>query len=291
VPKRLYEATRKGIAVLKSVLVEFQEAQCYFMVASQAAVLTTIVKGSQEFEAATFSQVQTNSEMAALIGYAGILPTIYVMLNLYTFSMSSWYTLGISGASLILGTATLAGILTSNSFGFVNINIDVLNLDPGFELLDQCGKKPPPIIYCALLPSDSSDSSLGDLLPTFGYININSSDISTFDPIILLCWLVYAAIVLLKVLSYWSTARWQKIFRTSIIIWIFKLTLILSHATFLAFLGYYIAVLASMSTYVDKGAWTLGQIISVTIWAPVICKLVYLAFRKSPTLAGCVIIA
>jgi hypothetical protein len=289
-PKRVCDAMSKKRATLQSILVEFQEAQCYFMIASQAAILSTFVQDSRNFDAVTYAQLQGDRELAALIGYAAILPTTYVMLNLCSFGMSSWYTLVLSVTTLVLGTATLGGILNVPEYADPNIGINnnPLLLDPGFAFLDKCGMNPPPIVYCTPIPPDSS---LGNILPAFGYTNDWSPDTSAFDSLILLCWLVHAAIVVYKLLSYPFAARFQKPFHKPIMVWVVRVISVLCHATFLAYLSYYLAVLVYMGFQIDKASWSLGQIIAVAVWAPVLGKLFYLLLCKSPILTDCAAVA
>jgi hypothetical protein len=107
---RVREGIENQTGVLNNILVEFQEAQCYFMIACQAAVLKTINNGANIFQATNFAQLEANQSLAVLIGYAGLLPTTYVLINMEAFGRNSWYTLCIAGMSLIAGTITLASI-------------------------------------------------------------------------------------------------------------------------------------------------------------------------------------
>ncbi|KAJ5512286.1 hypothetical protein N7463_001838 [Penicillium fimorum] len=61
--------------ITKVVLVEFQEAQCFFMIASQATILLA-KKSTTIFESNTMLSLWANNGMAGILSSAGLLPVV-----------------------------------------------------------------------------------------------------------------------------------------------------------------------------------------------------------------------
>jgi hypothetical protein len=197
------ERIHSHIDVLSHILVEFQEAQCYFMVACQAAVLTTI-HNPNAFAATSIAQLGANQSLAILIGYAGLLLVTYVTINLEAFGRNSWYTLGISGISVVVGTATLASIQYSSSYtaGFFDSqNSFDPQLTPisGLGQLTSCGGFSPPVIYCGL---GSVVDNIQNVFPLLTGIQGDAIQMPAFDTLVLYIWIVFLAVVLRKLPIY-----------------------------------------------------------------------------------------
>jgi hypothetical protein len=296
------------IGVLTHILVEFQEAQCYFMIVSQGAVLTTITSNPNAFGATSFAQLEINQSLCVLIGYAGLLPTTYVALNLEAFGRNSLYTLGISGMSLITGTVTLAAILWANS-AYTNAAAGTLSTINGLERLTDCGGLSPPVVYCTF--GIIVDPVQG-LFPILSGVQGTVGLLPAFDPLVLYFWIVFLAILFrnlpfcqrwkLAWTAYFRESAWMRSFRESAWIRSFQesawiqyfrgaawmqywsmpgLILGLVHTSFLIIMTLHVANLLELKSFISQNVWNLGQIIAVTIWAPVICKLVYSALCKS----------
>uniref|UniRef100_A0A093UPX4 Uncharacterized protein n=1 Tax=Talaromyces marneffei PM1 TaxID=1077442 RepID=A0A093UPX4_TALMA len=63
--------------ILKVILLEFQEAQCFFMIASQAAILLA-TKSTTIFQSNTMPSLWANNGFAGVVSSAGILPIVMV---------------------------------------------------------------------------------------------------------------------------------------------------------------------------------------------------------------------
>jgi hypothetical protein len=255
-------------AVLKSMLVEFQEAQCFFMLASQAAVLMTVRNGPIIFGAKSFSQLTNNYRLVGIITLGGAVPVIFALFTLSRFDMFSWYILGFSGVTLSISTA---GAMMLGRLIIMPLERSDLQPVAGTNLLDACGGNPPPTVYCNRNP----------LANNVGVIPLWCS------------WAIYFIVVsraVIRILS--GNLRVQGFFKQSkprlfelfssnrmhkVIRWASAtLTLLVYGNSIVLLISLYDDLLAMSRTgSISMHNWSLGQIVSVTIWAPVLFKYIY----------------
>jgi len=264
----------KQAAVLMSMLVEFQEAQCFFMLATQIAVLISFRNQSKFYEPENSAQLDMDNYLGQLIGAAGLIPVSIVMFTLNNGGMNSWYILFLSGITLAISSATVILSTTSENFG-----------DNGAEYagfyelptLQACGNHPPPIVFCDTVWFKSTNLQ-GFLQDVLAYIYIG--------PIIIFSIILIQFLLSLPLVSHKGRKLLPRLYRlegskmAKILdgLWILLVSLFLLLATYVYLANlYYIAYFGA----IDAGKWTLGQIVAVTIWAPVICKYMYSAICKS----------
>lgn len=144
-PKRKWATLSDQPAILKSMLVEFQEAQCFFMLASQAAVLMTLHNGTIVFGAKSFSQLSNNYWLVGVIGMGGALPPTFALFTLCRFDMFSWYILVFTGVTIATATASSIEMVKLCAKPFTRADLQPV---AGVSRLDACGGNPPPTIYC-----------------------------------------------------------------------------------------------------------------------------------------------
>lgn len=77
-------------------MVEFQEVQCFFMLASQAACIVALVSGPEFLAATSLRQLYTNLQLIQVVAISGILPVTLVMFDLHRTGMNSWYIFTLS---------------------------------------------------------------------------------------------------------------------------------------------------------------------------------------------------
>jgi hypothetical protein len=252
-------------AVLKSIAVDFQEAQCFFMLACQSAVVAVInalAKDPQFLGTQTLRAVKYNLAMARLVCLGGILPITFGLYILYTVSMSSLVICTLSGCTIVLAVCVFFAIPAN----FSSASLAPL---PYQSQLDKCGQNPPPVVYCRGL--EVSDPGLDALVVIF-------------------CIVVYLIILGSSVCSYVeSRPSYRDGKRTSKVVSCFakiretlegSLPRPLQTSIDIMFLlsngGYFLLFRPFwLDGTIDPSAWSFGQIISVTIWFQVIIKYLY----------------
>jgi hypothetical protein len=252
-------------AVLKSIAVEFQEAQCFFMLACQSAVLAVIkalAKDPQFLGTQTLRAVKYNLAMARLVCVGGILPITFVLYIIHTVGMSSLFISLLSGCTIILAVCGLFAIPTN----FSSASLSPL---PYQSKLDKCGQHPPPVVFCQGLPL--SDTDLEAIIA-------------------MICIPVYLSILGCTVCSYMGRRPSYNggIRRNKVISFFTKfgellegnlprpmqtfwdvMFLIPNSIYFLLFRPFW------SDRVIDTSGWSFGQIVSITIWFQVIIKYLY----------------
>jgi hypothetical protein len=273
--KRSTKSNTNQASVLMSMLVEFQEAQCFFMLATQIAVLVSFRNQSKFYEPENYAQLDMDNYLGQIIGAAGLIPVSIVMFTLNIGDMSSWYILSLSGITLATSSAT---VIISNSISiYGNTAADLAsfyNVSP----LQACGNHPPPIIFCDTVWSKTTTNTQNYLENILGFIYIG--------PIIIFSVILFQFVLSLPLVSRKAkkllpqvyrlkgskTATYIKIlwFLAVSLFYLFAIYVYLGNMYFLSFFG-----------AIDTANWGLGQIIAVTIWSPVIFKYIYSAICKS----------
>lgn len=260
-------------AIMKSMVVEFQEAQCFFMLASEIAVLSAL--GDQtRFQPKKAAQLDLDNFLAQTIGVGGLVPTGLALFILDRVNMASWYILILSGITLMVSS----GMVILSTFIWNNI----APWDDPKEIfdaiaVDSCGGKPPPVVYCdAAWTSPHVTDNQYRVQEALGWMHI-------------LPLIVLTACFMRKLLSLHSVScrlqQWMpqlfhledsNIGRKLDRLWtvVILILYLFAMCIYLTSLYYLYGI-----NGIDR-AWNLGQIVSVMIWAPVIFKYLYTAVCK-----------
>lgn len=262
-----YLKTKFGhhFSVLKSMTVDFQESQCFFMLSFQCTILIALSAGPQVFNATSMSQLKSNISTARVVSLMGVLPITFGLWMLNKFRLHSWYILLWSTITITVSNVTLY---------MSSLEPSVENLDDvaTVENLDKCGFRSPPIAYCS--------RGAGDV-PFFLEINL----VSYMN---IICLVSYGLLVMDRLVPYLN--RWlgplewyQRAYRgvlpvlaskgvvitSRILTGFIELLLLLASLYY----GFYTAIRGIIGS--EPSSWSFGQIIAVTIWAPTICKYLY----------------
>ncbi|KAL8853413.1 MAG: hypothetical protein Q9221_001730 [Calogaya cf. arnoldii] len=97
-------ALRHRVPNLISSLFEFQKAQCFFMIAVQAAAIIIAKRGG--FEAKTLQQLSNSYSAITLVAICGYLPVVFTLLNLHGAGQSSWYIIVLSTITVVIAGTT-----------------------------------------------------------------------------------------------------------------------------------------------------------------------------------------
>ena len=156
--EELVEGLKRHFGTLRETIEDLQEAQCYFLLASQIAALIAVNHTETEaglttrfprfLEATNFYQLNNNYILLSLIGICGFLPIgiVYSILML-----SGRLRLHIGVLTFVTVCLSLYTLYSASIFSKSNFSKDDLSLDDfsGLDILDKCGNNLPPIIYCS----------------------------------------------------------------------------------------------------------------------------------------------
>ena len=265
--------SRTSIAIA-TTLVEFQEAQCWFVFAVQIASILAIVVNSQE---GTFwGEIVVNGAIAFHVSQNGILPMFLIQICLHHEGIRNWHTfLGFFMEYL------LAIIATSQKIYFK----DAFALFKGQNEIEGCGFNPSPRTYCAATQGiDGQGFSFfpHPLLYKMTFLILDTIAIITLvaDQ---MAWTLRKHHLTKHVqfgsyrLGRWP--RWGKQRRGLFIKkWFWRILEV-------AYLVINILYMISLTKVINaesfaKNRWSYGQIIAVTVWGPVIVKLFDLLLCK-----------
>ncbi|KAF7594255.1 hypothetical protein BBP40_009807 [Aspergillus hancockii] len=256
-------------SVIKSMLVEFQEAQCFFMLSFQCAALIALAAGPQVFEATSLLQLSANITMAKSVALMGILPITYGVWILHKVDLHSWYISLWSAITIVVSSVTLHKCkVVPRAYNLQGITTA--------DRLDKCGYHPPPLVYCA--QSTTSGWNIPDIFGlTDNFLNY-------------LCVGIYSLLVFKRLAPYptrwfnrkpWFQATYHRTHPWLVSKGVRFLSVTLSFLLEFALLAfnvlYIMLVTARNLPMSDLNSWSFGQIIAVTIWAPIISKYLYWA--------------
>ncbi|RMZ03277.1 hypothetical protein D0862_05728 [Hortaea werneckii] len=259
---------------------DFQEAQSYFAITLQGCALFAIWKGGPLLEAANKTQASLTT---AIIGHVAALGMVCIVFNLYILHnarRSSIYVSTVSALAIII--SMIAWTRTRRQ-----VELKTKGLEADIPNLPACGGKVDPTRFCAVY----SD-------PDFTMLE---APIVSISSLAMLWILVRQANGLLAHLQAWRhawrlrPAWWQIVqpcFRaisgtpTRIAVTVLRFLWVrcrhgLAEATFLAMAAVMITILSNPypdgRSWQDKTKWTFGQLIAVTIWAPILIEFLYSA--------------
>lgn len=84
------------ISILRSALVEFQEAQVFFVMATQISIIIILSRRLGTFESYSTTQSDWNNHFLLLIELAGLYTITLPLMLLQSARMVSWYILTLS---------------------------------------------------------------------------------------------------------------------------------------------------------------------------------------------------
>ncbi|PMB67872.1 hypothetical protein BM221_006047 [Beauveria bassiana] len=267
--------SRTSIAIA-TTLVEFQEAQCWFIFAVQIASILAIVVNSQE--GSFWGEIVVNGAVAFHVSQNGILPMFLIQVCLHNEGIRNWHT--------FLGFCTeylLAVVATTQSISFAG----ALDLFRGQRAVAACGGNPSPRTYCA-----SSAGVDGLTLTFFPHPLVYKLVFLVLDTVAIVALGVDQLAWTLRThrrTRHWSIGahglgRWpdgplkRHWLRWSAWFW---------HGLESAYLVINVLYLISLSKVISDDSfranrWSYGQIIAMTVWGPVIVKLFSLILSGPP---------
>ncbi|KAL8800168.1 MAG: hypothetical protein Q9182_005369 [Xanthomendoza sp. 2 TL-2023] len=129
-------ALRHRVPNLISALFEFQKAQCFFMIAVQAAAIITVQQGG--FEAKTLQQLSNSYSAITLVAICGYLPVVFTLLNLHGANQDSWYVIALATITVVI-----SGVTAFTTKEFKPSQNDLIGLHNVTGSWASCGNKNP----------------------------------------------------------------------------------------------------------------------------------------------------
>ncbi|PHH77962.1 hypothetical protein CDD80_7533 [Ophiocordyceps camponoti-rufipedis] len=267
--------SRTSIAIA-STLVEFQEAQCWFVFAIQIASILAVVVSAQ---GGTFwGEIIVNAAVAFHVSQNGILSMFLIQICLHRERIHNWHTFVGFFAEYIL-----AIIATSQTIYFR----DAFELFRKQKQIAACGDNPSPRSYCSSMRGID-----GFNLTFFPRPFVYKIVFLVLDSLAILILLVDQLAWTLRAnrrtrnLRFFGhplghgplgkyKAGWKWLRR-----WAFRM---LELAYFVINILYMISLVKVFSTNsFEAKQWSYGQIIAMTVWGPVIVKLFDLVISGPP---------
>lgn len=260
--------SRTSIAVA-TTLVEFQEAQCWFVFAVQIASILAIVVNSQE---GTFwGEIIMNAGVAYHVSLNGILPMFLVQVCLHNEGIRNWHTfVGFFVEWLLAVVAASQKVRFGDAFALFRSQ----------NAIGACGGNPSPRTYCAATLGVS-----GQQLSFFPHPLLYKMVFLILDTIAILvltvdqlAWTLrkhrltkhkrVAGCRLGRWPEHWERSRrhWRRV-RT----WFWRTIEVAYLVVNILYMISLVKVINAESFAANR--WSYGQIIAVTVWGPVIVKL------------------
>ncbi|KAM0561789.1 hypothetical protein ACHAPJ_002960 [Fusarium lateritium] len=267
--------SRTSIAIA-TTLVEFQEAQAWFVFAVQIASILAIVVNSQE---GTFwGEIVVNAAIAYHVSQNGVLPMFLVQICLHHEGIRNWHTfLGFFMEYLLAIVATTQKVYFKDAFA----------LFKGQNEIKGCGLNPSPRTYCAATRGIDGQSFSFFPHPLLYKMTFLILDTIAIVALVAdqLAWTLRKHHLTrhIQIGSYrlgrWP--RWGKQRRgLRIKIWFWRILEV-------AYLVVNILYMVSLTKVINSESFqakrfSYGQIIALTVWGPVIVKLFDLLLSGPP---------
>lgn len=147
------EKLNNHVLIVKSVLVDFQEAQCFFVVCIQAAILVAFAGDSAILNASSVAQLQHNYAEAITISGSGAISVTFGLWVLHRSNLDSFYIHLWTAASIaVSATAIFSRSAETPKLSSISWQGDLSHLD-------RCGHHYPPLIYCSYSSTPSGQGA------------------------------------------------------------------------------------------------------------------------------------
>ena len=123
-------------------MIEFQKAQCFFMLAINIAA--QVNRGVGGFQPNSLQQLYNNYVFIKAISISGYLPITLILFVLHTVDMVSWYLIILSVLTVAVSVATLVDI---GNFAPTQADMDYLSQQAAASGTPECGNRDL-LVYC-----------------------------------------------------------------------------------------------------------------------------------------------
>ena len=275
---------------IKSSLVEFHKAQCFFILAIEIAANIAVKRGTLNDGVTTLQGLFNNYSLVGSVSISGFLPVTFTFLALHRAGMHSYYLLILSNCALVLSAVTMFSV-----GDFVISPIDEENLiNASFTRYPKCGSRDP-TTFCLNVDTLFNPEYLTSM--SFGYGAVGGPALLFTCIIMALIDLDYFGLqrtskygVFVRWLSSWlerllrSKKKPKSAYSTQNSLAIFKDCLYLCiWVWYIIFIAISLDGLynpANGATLTPVRSWNVGQIVAITVWAGPLLEFVKLSVRK-----------
>jgi hypothetical protein len=259
----------RAIGAVLALIVEFQEAQCFFILAiSVAALVSPVVGDLSETTGAIFINDASTIQEGLVSAYivrtliiVGSIPVTLTQMCLHAANMRSWYLLSLTTMILILSLV-------------LGTRVQLPSLDVIWEFFHKqnpvaaCGGQISPSVYC---------------LNRWAMLEI----IEMPNSAILLVIADALLIVDMLVWKFKEHVQKRRVFQNQNL---FRIATYLAHIIWLGFGIFCLVITITYSSVIlntyqvlspTAASWTFGQVIALLVWAPVFAKYLILNIRKA----------
>jgi hypothetical protein len=279
--------TRKLTQSTIAFLVDLQEAQCFFIIAAQIAILYALPQTPTFNGIEDWDTLFVNHVFIRYLASVGPLPIVVAQTSLRLVSLDSVYTLFLSTLAVVLSTA-------ASNLSFPDVE-KVYDMFRDHNQLEECGGNPSLTTFC--VTHDATDvvgsayGALGqDLFFSLKYITIT---------IICVLWVCkgYSASIHADTSTEAGRSWFQRQYRSAyadyfekhekslacvirVFSYLVTVFLVAAELLLVTYICSSLAFLNSVLSLPKMTVWNIGQIIAVLVWAPVLLKYIYTTFCK-----------
>lgn len=296
----------RHLKILLIALVEFQKAQCFFILPVQAAALAALSGVTTILTPTTPQQYLNHRYLFELFGISGMLPVMLILFTLHGAGQKSWYLLGMSTIAVAISAATVLQVTSLPSLDFspgtrysacayqdtttlcFSFDFEILNDEQGAIFVLAGGYVSIMTLSLVVLAILTLDFLWNPEKPAFvpirdwliHYIDQQKIKYATQPERVNGKPMTSTRLerIQLKLGRDWA----KKFVRV-----VYSLMYSVVWAFLLLYLGEVFSTWASLTSdtemdLIETRTWSFGQIVAVTIWAAPLCEWVYLEFRKCP---------
>ncbi|KAF2672074.1 hypothetical protein BT63DRAFT_422582 [Microthyrium microscopicum] len=262
--------TVREVDTLKSILRDFQEGQCFFVIITQLVAIAACANKGQLLGSTNGLQAQANHQFLQTISVVGSTVVTFVAGMIANCDTLSTYHTILSLLSILVSMALGIFSTTGNDHGLPSKpRLSSSSIRPA------CGNNPPPSIFCGadlLQPLPESKVLEGGLTTTLLFTYFSA------EIFLIINLLVNFGMPLRRRLEPISKVLFGR-YDLYKIFWIVSALLCLWFATVLGICLYSLVRIAKMGS-IDFDTWGIGQIVAVTTWAPLIFRCGYYAISN-----------
>ncbi len=274
---------------MREILISFLEAQCFFVLTTGTALLTTIRGKGRLLNATSLIQDQANLLIIIVTALISGIVTGSTLILVHILDRLSVYIAILTAASQIISAILFA---RSDVFmGSINEN-DIYSNDmavagvQNISSLRSCCYNPPPNTYCGILMGSDNQNILPGSLTESAVVEtlIIRLICPTINGIIFLYSMVLLGTACSEYLRGFDSfhPKIQKVLEA--IRGNVHVSLVFFSFLWIMGTGLLLLLLAILRRRMISTDWGIGQIIAVAIWAPLIVRILYWAVGKPPTL-------
>jgi len=289
-PKLQKTLDAKQRPALTAGLVDFQKAQAYFAITLQGAALLAIWRGGTLLDATTYPQVGVTISLIGDVAASGIVCIVFGLYMLHTAQKTSTYVSTLSTLAVVMSLVTWTR--TRMPMHPTNVEIDTFDAPN----ISACGGKISPAKFCASYDMVGYTASFeapfvaisGCILLVLLFSQSRSALVRMFRKVPLCpSWLDVAP----PKLRYQEPSKVNELTRRMLFcaarVWkiihhgAVEITLVVMAVVMLIWLvapgAFGVNSAYDRISWRQDPQWTFGQLIAVTIWAPVMIEYVYSA--------------